>query len=249
MSQQLPAPVDQVLYMFYFPPTSVIAEPDGQSLCDQFAGYHNGTFINGKRVAYAVIGDCRTGPDDVTNTASHELIEAATDPYPDQSAGWFLDPDPGDPWSVESGQEIADMCEDGSSWHENGIALARGWSNAAAMAQKDPCQPSDDMAYASVRVTPDGVPEIAAGATMQFILTGWSFGNAQPWHIDVADSAVSVFSLTEQAPSLSSHNIFNHGSVTLSITAPASGQYGDLGGLIVVSGTEKHRWPVAYTIK
>jgi hypothetical protein len=92
------------IFTFYFAPgaTFYMGDPNlgGQPGCG-FGGYHNAvaTLADGGGVpmTYAIIVDCGQGsPADqelagLTVAASHELIEATTDPY--NGTGWYLDQD------------------------------------------------------------------------------------------------------------------------------------------------------------
>jgi hypothetical protein len=161
---QLPAPVTDTLYVVYFPEGVAITQSDGASVgtsCQQFGGYHYSMDFAGKTVAYAVIPECPSQGDtstlDVTTiAASHEIIEAATDPYvslagPGSTAqGFMLDPYLPDytAWALAlRGAEVADLCpvepwDPESITDFQGFAVTRSWSNQAAQAGHDPCQPA-----------------------------------------------------------------------------------------------------------
>jgi hypothetical protein len=116
-----------------------ITAPDGSKSCVVFCAYHSsfqvqnsaGTIFN---IAYGVVPDvgnagCAGGcganaqvVNNETSVASHELVEATTDPVP--GTGW-LDP--------STGEEIGDLCN-----AQQGTVTANGhihvvqleWSNA-----------------------------------------------------------------------------------------------------------------------
>src|SRR5207244_7966712 len=71
----LPAPAgdpNELLYMVYLPSTTVIADNFIGTLCTDFVGFHRPLYYQGVTpVAYALVGDCGTGPDDIPSTASH----------------------------------------------------------------------------------------------------------------------------------------------------------------------------------
>jgi hypothetical protein len=87
----LPAPNANTYYPVHFPAGMTITAPDGSRSCVQFCAYH-GTYVrNGVNVNYGVMpdqgggcaGGCGTNPSRVNNmfsVASHELVEATTDP-------------------------------------------------------------------------------------------------------------------------------------------------------------------------
>jgi hypothetical protein len=128
------------LYMIDFPETVTIKGGNSTS-CVDYCAYHSSVQIKGVRAAYgilpAIAGGCLTGcgahpnPFDIaTASASHELVEAVTDPAIDEvgatltrPAAWY------DPRVNED--EIADICEYGSDTDEmlDGYWVQREWSN------------------------------------------------------------------------------------------------------------------------
>src|SRR5258708_2134649 len=115
-----PQPGANTLYFVYFP-SGVTVDQGGSSSCQAFCGYHDN--INGQ-IFYAVepYPDCSgcTGNlavlDALTNTSSHELCEAITDPVPGQ--GWYDD----------TNGEIGDIC----AWQTKQVGnytVQKEWSN------------------------------------------------------------------------------------------------------------------------
>jgi hypothetical protein len=95
-----------------------------------------------------------TGIDAVTATTSHELIEAATDPFPNDqtNAGYAQVDDNHIIWQfVLGGGEVGDMCaQNQDSFFKQpdiGNYVQRTWSNAQAAAGHNPCQPSAGLPY------------------------------------------------------------------------------------------------------
>jgi hypothetical protein len=161
---QLPAPVTDTLYVVYFPPGVEIDVMYGDkpwTSCQEFGGYHESMQVAGHEVAYAVIPECDPSPgestlEQTTIAVSHELIEAATDPYVNltgpgvTNSGFVLDPvqPQASGWCLAlHGNEVADLCP-AVPWDPNSIAefqgfvVSRSWSNQAAAAGHDPCQPA-----------------------------------------------------------------------------------------------------------
>jgi hypothetical protein len=97
-------------------------------------------------VPYAAIPRCTAAgsaeADTTTQAISHEVMEAATNPY---GSGYTYVDDEHSPWAIGmGGGEVADLCNlRGSYWRPSsiGYAIARAWSNAAALAHKNPCDP------------------------------------------------------------------------------------------------------------
>lgn len=92
------------IYTFYFPPDATVWQGDpgrggGQS-CSAFGAYHGHmTYSDGHSpIVYAIVPDCTVNDPaidlkNVTLGASHEIIEAATDPGVPDALGWYLDQD------------------------------------------------------------------------------------------------------------------------------------------------------------
>jgi hypothetical protein len=149
-SNALPAPDANTVYVLFFPASTTITFQGGTS-CNSFGGYHSAAaFSNGTIVStYVVVPDCSAAAPGqamqlFTDTVSHEVIEAATDPHPGQPAwygynnAWFRT------FGSTIGQgEVADVCQRAGGWTDaSGNVLARSWVNAAAKASHDPCQPA-----------------------------------------------------------------------------------------------------------
>jgi hypothetical protein len=255
MDATLPPPPkadDQVLYMVYFPSTTTVNQPGGDAACSSFAGYHGSTtYVAGGRILYAVIADCGGGIDDVTSTAAHELIEAATDPVPELNGrGWYVDPvDDFDHWQVEWGQEVADLCEEEGYQYEQGYALQPVWSNSAAAALMNPCVPSASTDYYTVTAQPATMPTVAAGDSVTFVLTGWSTKLVPPWKIELATANFSDYFVTDLQPVLSAGTIGRGATVTLKLTAPSVATSGDLCGVQIRSGPDFHRAVVGFYVQ
>jgi hypothetical protein len=154
------AAISNTLYVIYLPKTTKVTLDAFTSCVDNgFDGYHNAMALGSIVVPYAVVMECDPQPRGVpsvpvptvlantTVTASHEILESATDPG--YSTG-FAGSDVVDnyPWAdVTGGVEAGDLCldpfllnEDQTS--EGPFAVQRTWSNANAAAGLDPCVPS-----------------------------------------------------------------------------------------------------------
>jgi hypothetical protein len=170
------------IYAIYFPAGTTITL-EGAASCTSFGGYHNNfmTTDTGVNITYAVIPRCGSfstgggmlsGVDAITGPASHEYLESATDPQP-QTNPAYLQPDNNDfIWEfVLGGGEIGDMCAQfpGVFFKPTGFdyTVQRSWSNMAALASHDPCQPSlpGEVYFNSVAVLPDVTLGGGIGAT------------------------------------------------------------------------------------
>jgi hypothetical protein len=127
-----------------------------QKSCSSFGGYHQDIRLddahNGLHVAYAVLPRCAsfgalTGVDAVTGAASHEFMEASTDPYPIANPAYATVDDAHSYWqSFVGGGEIGDMCAQNTTsfvrFAEMAYVVQRGWSNKAVAGGHDPCVPT-----------------------------------------------------------------------------------------------------------
>ncbi len=154
------------LYMIYFPlQTSTLSGRLGWdqlpelwrvSLRRRPGGFDRSHFV------YAVIPTCGfTGNTTSTEiTVSHELAEAATDPFPFSNPTYTSDGN-----RVTNGWvgELADLCEYYAVSENNNYVAQRIWSNKAAAAGTQPCVPSLGEPYANV-VAPSAERHHHAGA-------------------------------------------------------------------------------------
>jgi hypothetical protein len=151
-------PTANTVYVMHYPANVTItlqSQGGSSSSCVQggFGGYHsNFALTGGKQVAYAVIPRCSSWMglsvmDTDTASESHELVEASTDPYPQSNAAYGQVDDAHLYWMFSlGGGETGDMCaQDRSSFTKFpgfNYEVQRSWSNAAALAGHDPCQPA-----------------------------------------------------------------------------------------------------------
>jgi hypothetical protein len=209
----------QAIYILFYPAGTVVTIGNGTgqprvASCTDFGAYHSSIVLDPSTqaaAAYAVIPRCDAylghgGIDFVTSAASHELLEAATDPYPTVHAAYgFVDYN-GSAWArAVGGTEIGDLCELQPGAFITppalGYLVQRVWSNTAAAARHDPCVPSDPNAGPYVQViapffpfkpypTELNVPgaPVAAGTSVAFSVTPVSdVADAGPWTVSAAE--------------------------------------------------------------
>jgi hypothetical protein len=138
----LPAPNASNYYPVHFPAGVTITAPDGSRSCQVFCAYH-GTYVrNGVNVNYGVIpdqgGSCAGGcgrnaqrVNNMDSVASHELIEAVTDP----AVGLATVFGPPLAWYDRTNGEIGDICngQQGTTVGGDGVTyvIQLEFSNAA----------------------------------------------------------------------------------------------------------------------
>ncbi len=179
-----PAPTAETIYAIYLPDgTKLIAANSGVDLCAVgVGGYHDNVTIAGNAVAYAVIPHCdepSANPPvvftdvDIEESASHELAEAATDPFPSTQVHGFQGFDDAHyAWDVWTGlqDELGDACEIfREAFYEEPPPfpywVQRIWSNAGAAAGHDPCTPRLGLPYYDVTLFPSQTQDISVDLT------------------------------------------------------------------------------------
>src|ERR1019366_5409260 len=139
---------------------------------------------------------------DVTNTASHEIAEAATDGYTGAqgNGGWYLDMNDVNAWAwsdVFYGGEVGDLCVDqlvlsqdvsSETYGDGGsFTTQRIWSTSQAKLMKNPCVP-----VPSGEVYFSASPEKAffvmdVGQTRTFQATAFTDGTFPSWTLTPQD--------------------------------------------------------------
>lgn len=192
----LPKPSANTLFALFFQAETQIIAGTSFASCSGFAGFHESASLANPvftgDVPFAVIPRCSFSAGDeliiATNTASHEFFEAATDPFSMTRPAWQLDGWDGDPleaWQILGGLELSDLCE--SHYYDliDGYTVQRYWSNAAAQADLNPCQPSDPK-QPFFSVTADAtVYHAQPGSTLTIHARAWSNQPAPDWELGI----------------------------------------------------------------
>jgi hypothetical protein len=194
-----PPPQTDTLYVIYLPTTTKV-DLDGSQSCREFGGYHNAmssTPPGGAgpvQFAYAILPRCSGSKDELTFAASHEIIEAATDPYLSPTAQTYDGfGSQTDAWDyVGGGGEVGDRCVDFSGsgqdrYTESGYIVQRSWSNAAAKASHDPCVPApapSQQPYFNVAPSVSDMLVMQVGQTQTVQLTAFSDQPTAPFSVD-----------------------------------------------------------------
>jgi hypothetical protein len=139
------------IYTFVLPAGTVQSDGNG-ACCTDYGGYHSETTMGAVPLPYVVacacsdFGGSSNAINDRTIAIGHELVESATDPFPNSNPAYLFVDDDHVVWKAITGGELADMCvlnEDaffippGSKY-----MIQRSWSNAAALASQEPCVPA-----------------------------------------------------------------------------------------------------------
>jgi hypothetical protein len=154
-----PAYDPQTLYVVYVPAATLVTS-NGVDMCPRRSGLHADLPVGSSpHVPYVTIDEhCGGGGlDAVTETASHEIAEAVTNPHSLADRG-VVDFDSAHlAWKLFAGpdEEIGDVCESYADAFFPGpsdlpYTLQRLWSNASAAAGHSPCAPHSSEPYYNV---------------------------------------------------------------------------------------------------
>ena len=221
------------MYLLYLPEGMV--DTDAARGVNTNCKFHGGYHTVGNNGRYWGVGmRCPTQGtglsklQSLTVIGSHEIIEAASDPYPGR--GWTLGPLTSlsqSPWASTQG-ENGDMCVS-TQVTEGFFTYQRVWSNTAAKAGGDPCVPPVSTPYYNVSTAKDWY-KVAPGGTVTIPLNGWSTARMLDWVVDgavqveIPENAgftAKVTSATSQVISGTSYfTVNNAGQATLTVTAP-----------------------------
>jgi len=249
----LPAPTAQTLYVLFMP-MSVTINVDGEVSCMSIGGYHDSLTVGALDVPYAIVPICDpeatassniprlTIEQTATLAASHEIVEATTDPHggeappggsssSNQYLGWYLTDVANQAWTFFQGGEVADLCVDvfglaQDRWAEGNYIYQRVWSNSNAAANRDPCVPipaGEVYFNAGPTAVQSEEIQLAVGATGGYAVAAFSDGPLSGWAVGGFDPAVNAqnmplgilsFMPASQTPLL----VGNGSSFTLNIT-------------------------------
>jgi hypothetical protein len=193
---------------------------------------------------YSPIARCTatgsTQEETLTAIISHELIEAATNPF---GRGYLNVDNDHLPWQIGMhGGEIADLCNVlGSYWKplSIGYAIARAWSNSAASMHHDPCVPgppgevyfnsfivpTDDLSFSNAPPNAPTIPgvRVLAGETRTVdVLLFSDQPTPGPWEVMVQEVPLSRSNPKALTLALDRAGGVNGEKVHLTITARQS---------------------------
>jgi len=226
----LPKPSTSTVFALFYQAGTTITTALGSS-CISFAAIHGAATLSNPvftgSVPLAIIPRCSYSAGDelmiATDVASHEYMETATTPFPEANPGWIMDnlSGPLEAWSMLSGPAVADLCLGQSYDTIDGFSVNDIWSNAAAQAGNNPCQPSDPK-HPFFSVSADAtIYHAEPGTTLTVNARAWSNLPAPDWEIDINWGLVPGSDFDGHA--VLSRKIVNNGDeLTATITIPAS---------------------------
>jgi hypothetical protein len=196
-----PAADPNTIFQIFFPQQTKVTYPKVGNSCIDFWSYHYEMPLDGGgKAAYAVEPRCSkllgmTGFDVISSRASHDIVNAATNPFPLSAPAWALTDDDDLVWSLYPGPGPASMC----AWERQNYVRIVGnfqvnkvWSNISAKASHDPCMPASPDAYFNAApVFPDTVP---------LTIGGWGMRQVDGVHIPVGQKKTIDVILFSDAP-------------------------------------------------
>jgi hypothetical protein len=161
MTAHVPTADANTIYTLFLGDGVVLGGQGGNS-CDAYGAFHDeGVDSHNAPLVYALVPRCdpatqfdhaQTKLDELTISLSHELIEAATDPFVETNPAYGDVDDNHAILALVPGAETGDLCEYLDSAYVKGVGdfmIQRTWSNAAVKAGHDPCVPAPTTAYFS----------------------------------------------------------------------------------------------------
>ena len=226
----LPKPNAQTVFVLYYPAETTITI-DGFASCSVFAGLHDEAVIANDvftgKIPFVVIPRCSFEAGDelmiATNVASHEIIEAATDPLGRSDPAWKMDniSGPLEAWEMLTGPEVADLCFNQSYDEIEGHTVQDIWSNSAAQAGNNPCQPSDPKHPFFTVSAETTIYHAQPGTTLSINAGAWSNLPTDDWELGVNWGYVPYSDFDGHAE-LSKTIVNNGDQVTATVTIPAN---------------------------
>jgi hypothetical protein len=266
-----PAPDENTLYAVYFPNNPHITLSSGTQKaqsCVAFGGYHSSTTVdtaNGPlQVPYAIVPNCpllQLVGIQTTVAASHEIIEATTDPFVSdvQANGYYMDQSR-DAWMAITAAEVGDVCAllqdfqavvvspppnpPASVVQFGTFAVQRSFSNESLLAGNDPCVPTLGGTYFNVAPNVEKLV-MTTGQSQTIQLTGFSEGTVPDWNVKALDFGYLATLKTTLQLTLDKTTA-NNGTV-LNLTVKVVGTVDPVNGapfvIVSWSGSQVAFWP------
>jgi hypothetical protein len=208
-SPALGEPDQNSIYMLFLAPQTIATYLGAQLCGGTLSGYHaDGVLAGGKPFTYAVVARCSvTNVDTLTIEASHQLVDAAANPYPTSAPAFVATDASFLLWATMPGAQVATMCQSSSPSSvfssELGFSVHQAWSNTAAAAGHAPCFPQapGDVYFNTSPVLTEDVMlkgqmtkgmQLAVGESKTIDLALFSDGDpGAPWMVDMVQETAS----------------------------------------------------------
>jgi hypothetical protein len=202
---------------------------------------------------YAVIPRCH-GEAETTAAASHEALEAATNPDPSRP-GFRLRSDTTQVAFAFHGPEPVDPCgllnRDRHRAVEGGFTVQRAWSNRAAERGGDPCVPAvAERAYVALVPRQPVVRLTSPGAKATVMLDAVADRPVPAWTVEAADLSAGAEGGDYVEARLDRSNVVNGEVAVLTLRVlRVPRRKTTVVGIVSRLGSESHLWPIAVSMR
>lgn len=209
---------------------------------------HRAVEIDGARIPFAVIPRCGDEAE-LTGTASHEILESATNVFPAEHGFAFVGGSAASGF-VAAGIEPVDPCGlvtmDGHWTTESGFVVHRAWSNRAAALAQDPCVPSrSNTPYAMLVPREPAVRLPKEGDTVTVELDASAASLTTPWAVSAFDLSGHQDGARYVELSLDKHTVSAGETVRLTIKSiKRNPRHREIVGVVSTVGVHSHMWPL-----
>lgn len=242
-------PVDEdTVLLVYLPQGVALSDALVTGYCGEGPrAFHRALRLETGPVPYAVIPRCVQGRA-ITAIASHELLEAVTNPDP-SFRGFAFTRRPETSGFAAAGLEPVDACGlltlDRHHVREGEFVLQRAWSNRAASAGEDPCVPAAGRAYRALVPAEPRVRLTHRDQSIAVRLTAVADPDTEPWSVRAVDLTGRVSQEACTDVSLDTGTVAPGDGVTLRVTLRAPPSRGScVIGLVSEGGTDTTLWPL-----
>ena len=184
-------PIDKETLLLVYLPKGVSLTDATTRFCTGHArAFHRSLELDGARIAFAVLPRCGDEAQ-LTGSASHEILEATTNPFPAEHGFAFTTGSASSGFTA-AGVEPVDPCgltTMDSHWTtDSGFVVHRAWSNRAAALAHDPCVPSrPDRPYVMLVPREPAVHLAHEGGIVSIDLDASTAGASKTWAVSAFD--------------------------------------------------------------
>lgn len=245
---------DETLLLVYLPPGVALSDAFVPQYCGNGPrAFHRALRLQTRTLPYAVVPRCGDEAA-LTATASHEILEAATNPDPSRR-GFAFTGGAATAGFTAAGVEPVDPCglltRNTHQTTASGFVVQRAWSNHAAARGTDPCVPlPNDRPYLALVPDRPTVRLRETGARVVVTLTAAASQHADPWSVTAVDLTGEEDGRATVDLSLDRTRVSAGDVLTLTLTAlrvPPGGR--SIVGIVSRSAGATFLWPIAVVLR
>jgi hypothetical protein len=239
----------------YLPPGVVLSDAFNPKYCNGGPrAFHRMLRVGAVAMPFAVVPRC-ADLTSATMTASHEIVEMATNPDPN-APGFRLPAGAAGVAFAAAGSEPADVCNllnpERPRIVEHGFVFQRAWSNRGAAAGGDPCVPLvGERAYAALMPRSPVVRLAATGSSETLALDAAADRPGLKWTVSAVDLTGRQEGARYLDVQLSRTAVENGDTITLTVTRLATERRREIAivGLVSHLSAHEHLWPLAVSLR